>query len=165
VKGTVNRLLFAIVLGVVSAVLLFGADSQLRPCMARWILRTIAAVAMVGVVHAFMVGLDLPSPAAWVLGAMIYAGLVGVLFAQRPIADKIAFYAVFVVVTLVGAATVCPCTGAHFFLAPIAGLMTLGLAHHLKMFMPEGWLSPKSMQPQGPVDRPSSKGRDGRMAE
>lgn len=96
-------------------------------------LRFAGALAMVGVVHAFMLGFHVPRPAAWYLGAMIYAGLVAVLFARRSLADKLGTYFVFLVVAVVGALTVCPCTGAHFFFGPLAGLLALAIVHRLKL--------------------------------
>ena len=92
---------------------------------------------MVGVVHAFMVFFSVPKPAAWYLGTMIYGGLVAVLFSQKSLIDKLGIYFVFVVVTIVGALTVCPCTGAHFFCALAAGLMALGLVHGVKRMVPQ----------------------------
>ncbi|MDB4614644.1 hypothetical protein OAH18_03035 [bacterium] len=107
----------------------------------KWIIRILAASAMVGVVHAFMIGFAVPTPAAWYLGAMIYAGLVAVLFSKSSIVDKVGIYFVFAVVTVVGAVTVCPCTGAHFFIAPIAGMVALGLIHGIKSLLPQRWLA------------------------
>jgi hypothetical protein len=51
--------------------------------------------------------------------------VLAVLFSRYSIGDKIGIYFLFVVVTLIGALTVCPCTGAHFFLAPIGGMLAL----------------------------------------
>jgi hypothetical protein len=100
-----------------------------------WMLRSVAAVGMVGVVHVFTLCLAIPSPAAWILGAMIYAGLLGVLLSHYSMIDKLRTYGLFVVVTYVGAGTVCPCTGAHFIAAPIAGLCFLGLTQGIKEFL------------------------------
>jgi hypothetical protein len=54
----------------------------------------------------------------------------------------------FAVVTVVGAITVCPCTHAHFFIAPIAGLGVLGLVHGLKSFAPPRWLAAANVNEQ-----------------
>ncbi|HEX5442718.1 MAG TPA: hypothetical protein VFW87_02765 [Pirellulales bacterium] len=97
------------------------------------LLRLVGALAMVGVVHAFMVGFRVPRPAAWYLGAMMYAGLVAVLFARRSLADKLGIYFVFLVVAVVGALTVCPCTSAHFFFGPLAGLLAVAVVHRVKL--------------------------------
>jgi hypothetical protein len=107
----------------------------------KWIVRILAAGAMISVVHAFMIGFAVPSPAAWYLGAIIYAGLVAVLFSKRSIFDKLGIYLVFVVVTVVGALTVCPCTGVHFFIAPIVGLVALGLIRGIKLVVPQRWFA------------------------
>jgi len=96
---------------------------------------------MIAVVHAFLIGFAVPSPAAWYLGAMIYAGLVAVIFSHSSIVDKLGTYVLFAVVTVVGALTVCPCTCAHFFIAPIAGFAVIGLIRVLKSFVPQGWLA------------------------
>jgi len=108
---------------------------------AKWIVRTLAAGAMVAVVHAFMIGFAVPHPAAWYLGAIIYVGLIAVLFSKSSIVDKLGIYFMFVIVTIVGAITACPCTGAHFFIAPIAGMIALGLIHVMKPIMPQCWLA------------------------
>jgi hypothetical protein len=97
-----------------------------------WIRRTIGALAMVVVVHAFILIFKVPKPDAWYVGAMIYTGLVAVLFSTKSLYDKLGIYLVFLVVTIVGAVTVCPCTGAHFVLAPIAGFVALGVVHLFK---------------------------------
>lgn len=94
-------------------------------------LQLICAFAMVGVVHVFIVQCQIPKPEAWWIGAMIYSGLVGVLLSRYTLLQKIGVYLMFVVVTIVGAITVCPCTGAHFVIAPIAGLIALSLFHTL----------------------------------
>ncbi len=99
---------------------------------AKWILRIVGACGMVGVVHAFMIFYSIPRPAAWYLGAIIYAGLIAVLFSDKPLFEKLGIYFVFVVVAIVGAMTVCPCTHAHFIVAPAAGLVALGLVHGIK---------------------------------
>jgi hypothetical protein len=101
-----------------------------------WTARIGGAAIMVVVVHAFMVWFAVPRPAAWYLGAIIYAGLIAVMFSRRSLVDKFGIYFVFVVVTVVGALTVCPCAGAHFVLAPIAGLMALALVHLVKFILP-----------------------------
>lgn len=101
----------------------------------QWLLRIIGAFAMVAVVHAFMLGFKVPTPEAWYLGAIIYAALVAVLFSKRSIIDKLGIYVVFAVVTIVGALTVCPCTGAQFVATPLAGLATLGIIHRLKRLL------------------------------
>jgi hypothetical protein len=87
---------------------------------------------MVAVMHGFMVGFEVPSLAAWFLGAMMYVGLVAVLFARRSLLDKLGINFVYVVTGVVGALTVCPCTGAHFILGPFAGTAALGLMHLIK---------------------------------
>jgi len=97
-----------------------------------WPVPILAAAAMVGVVHAFMIVFAVPRPTAWYLGAMIYAGLLAVLYSRRLLVDKVGMYFMFAVVTVVGAATVCPCTGAHFLVAPVAGLFALGMFHAIK---------------------------------
>lgn len=101
-----------------------------------WTARIGGAAIMVAVVHAFMVWFAVPRPAAWYLGAIIYAGLIVVMFSRRSLVEKIGVYFVFAVVTVVGALTVCPCTGAHFVLAPIAGLMALAVVHLVKFLLP-----------------------------
>ena len=101
-----------------------------------WTARTFGAMAMVAVVHVFMLWFAVPRPAAWYLGGMIYAGLIAVLFSRRSLFDKLGIYFVFVVVTVVGALTVCPCTMAHFFVAPIAGLMAIALVHVVRFLRP-----------------------------
>jgi hypothetical protein len=74
---------------------------------------------MVAVVHGFMVGFEVPSLAAWFLGAMMYVGLVAVLFARRSLLDKLGIYFVYVVTGVVGALTVCPCTGGALHPWPV----------------------------------------------
>lgn len=54
----------------------------------KWIVRILAAMAMVAVVHVFMIFLAVPHPAAWYLGAMIYGGLVAVLFSTKSVFDR-----------------------------------------------------------------------------
>lgn len=89
----------------------------------------LGALVIVGIVHYFMIFFEVPTPDAWALGAVIDAALVSVLFSNWPLIDKVGVYCMFFVVTLVGALTVCPCTAAHFILAPPAGLAVLGLFH------------------------------------
>lgn len=101
-----------------------------------WTARIGGAAVMVALVHAFMVWFAVPRPAAWYLGAIIYAGLIAVMFSRRPLVDKLGIYFMFAVVTVVGALTVCPCTGAHFVLAPIAGLMALAIVNLVKFLLP-----------------------------
>ncbi len=108
---------------------------------AKWVGRAVGAGAMVGVVHAFMIYFDVPRPAAWFLGAMIYGGLVAVLFAQRSIFDKMGIYLTFAVVTVVGALTVCPCTHAHLLFGPIAGMLTVAFVHTVKRIVPQTWIN------------------------
>jgi hypothetical protein len=98
----------------------------------KWTLRLVGAGLLIAAVHVFMLTNAVPRPAAWYLGSLIYAGLVAVLFSRRSLFDKIATYFVFVVVTIVGIFTVCPCTLGHFFLAPLAGLGAVGLVHLVK---------------------------------
>lgn len=107
-----------------------GYSLRLRELVAmKTILRLAGALSMVGVVHLFIVYFDVPKPAAWWVGALIYSGLLAVLLSASPLATKLSVYTMFVVVTWVGSLTVCPCTGAHFLFAPIAGLMSLSIAH------------------------------------
>ena len=82
---------------------------------------------MVGVVFLFIVYYRIPKPDAWWIGAMIYAGLLAVLLSRYSLLQKIGVYLMFVVVTIVGTITVCPCTNVHFVFAPIAGLIVLSL--------------------------------------
>lgn len=107
-------------------------ESSRKPTRITWVVRFAGAILMIAIVHAFMVHFAVPSPAAWYLGAIIYAGLVAVLFDESSIVDKISIYVTFGVVTVVGSITVCPCTGAHFFLAPIAGMLMLGMFQTVK---------------------------------
>ena len=98
----------------------------------RWMPRIIGAMVMIGVVHAFMLWLNMPTFEAWCLGSLIYTGLVAVLFSRKSLIDKLGTYVIFIVVTVAGALTVCPCTGAQFIFGPLAGLITLGLLSPLK---------------------------------
>ncbi|WP_146416568.1 hypothetical protein [Crateriforma conspicua] len=84
---------------------------------------------MIALVHLFIIYFDIPTPAAWWIGAMIYSGLVAVLFSSRSLAKKLSTYAMFGIVTWVGWLTVCPCTFAHFLFAPVAGLIALITTH------------------------------------
>jgi hypothetical protein len=98
-----------------------------------WIVRGLGAIALIGLVHAFMIYFAVPTPAAWYLGAIIYAGLLAVLLARMSMLDKLFTYMLFAIVTVVGSLTVCPCTGAHFLAAPAAGLAFLGFVQWLRM--------------------------------
>src|SRR2546427_661723 len=92
----------------------------------------LGAIAMIAVVHAFMMWFEVPNPHAWFLGAVIYAGLVAVLFDKGSFIDKLIVYFVFIVVTVVGAYTVCPCTGGHIIIALPVGVFLLALLQAIK---------------------------------
>ena len=47
--------------------------------------RTVAAAGFIGAIHVFMVWGQVPSPEAWILGAIIYAALIAVMLATGPI--------------------------------------------------------------------------------
>lgn len=117
-----------------------GRVVERKYVMARKLLsRTVAAAGFIGAIHVFMVWGQVPSPEAWILGAIIYAALIAVMLSSRSLIDKCAIYAMFVVIAVIGGLTICPCTHSEVALSLPAGLITLWLFHIAKRVLPAAW--------------------------
>jgi hypothetical protein len=109
-------------------------------------LKVLGAIATILMIHGFVVWLNLPGPQALVLGAVIYAALIAVLFSRWSFLEKIRIYLVFVVMFVVGGNTLCGCTDAELFAASIAGLLTFFAVGLFKDVPPNETPDPENAQ-------------------